>query len=406
MHHMTNPSAATPFKHLLLAGGLFVGFWLLSVLSVTGQTTNYHPAVQVTRLRQAIQTYQALVGQQQWKTFQDKSCLKPGEVDNCVPDLYANLVLTGDLPPSLSQQDSAFTQKLAQGVMRFQRRHALEPDGIVGHETMQALNISLPQRLQQLELNLLRWQLDSAYLGQRKVLVNIPDYTLYLLNEEGIVQWQTAVVVGQAGPAFQTIPLESRIGYMVLNPTWTVPQSILTREIAPIMRTDPGYLARNHMVLYRLNGRQRTLISPRSINWKTFSPAQDHLLVVQQPGKGNALGQIKFMFANQHSIYLHDTPSKALFAHPKRAYSHGCVRVQNPQLLAAYLMSPNWQNGPDKPYKLPPLTSPEQNVFLPKPLPVKLAYYTAWVNDAGEVQFRADVYAKDKTIAQPLHVLP
>ncbi|WP_082161552.1 L,D-transpeptidase family protein [Rufibacter radiotolerans] len=383
---------------------LLLAFFVLFLLSgfslpVYAQATNFNPAVQAARLRLALQYYRGLVTNPQWKAFPDKSCLKAGEPDNCLPDLYINLKLTGDLPLTANPKDSvAFEKDLLQGVKKFQRRHGLEPDGIVGTQTLAALNISIPRRIQQMELNLRRWEADSAKTPQPLVLVNIPDYSLYVLQESGKVIWQTRVVVGQLGREFHTKPLESKISYFVLNPTWNVPKSIIWREIIPIMQTDPGYLARNNMTVYRLTRNSRIPVSPSSINWFTLNPSDETMQVIQKPGNDNALGRIKFLFDNPYHIYLHDTPVKSLFKHPARAYSHGCVRVQHPEVLAALLMRQNWKTPAPKPYPLLPLSRTEQNVFLPKPVAIKIAYYTCWVNDAGEIQFRTDIYGKDVTI--------
>ncbi|GAB2533374.1 L,D-transpeptidase family protein [Rufibacter soli] len=379
-------------------------FWLSSVYQPAfAQTTNFSPQVQAARLRVVLKYYQALEHNPQWKSFPDKSCLKSGEPDNCLPDVYLNLKLTGDLPLSAVPEDSAtFEKQLTEGIKRFQRRHGLKPDGMVGNQTLAALNVPLPRRIQQMELNLRRWEADSALAPRPLVLVNIPDYTLYVLRETGQPIWQTPVVVGQVGPEFHTKPLESKITYFVLNPTWNVPKSIIWREIIPILQTDPGYLARNNMVVYRVTRAGRTVVSPNSINWFTLDPSDESMQVIQEPGIDNALGRIKFLFANPFHIYLHDTPAKSLFNHPARAYSHGCVRVQHPEMLAALLMKQNWNGSLPKPYPLLPLGKREQNVFLPSPVAIKIAYFTCWVNDAGELQFRPDIYRKDITIEEAM----
>ncbi|GGK85430.1 murein L,D-transpeptidase [Rufibacter glacialis] len=374
---------------------LSLAVWVLMGPSAFQQTTTFAPAVQVARLQQAILKYQALAQQNQWVFFKENVCFKAEESDTCHVDLRQNLLLTGDLPATVAPEDSTYDAHLQQAVRWFQRRHGLPADGVVGNQTLEALNVSPAQRLRQLQVNLQRRQEAAAQVPERQVLVNIPNFTLHLLDSTGREAWQTRVVVGQPGEAYQTLPLESRIGYLVLNPTWTVPQSIFRREIIPLMRRDPAYLARNRMQLFRLSGTTRTLVSPASVNWHRLDPAKEPYLVVQSPGANNALGRIKFMFANPHDIYLHDTPAKALFQHPTRVYSHGCVRVQHPETLATYLLNHHWpQNLPPAP--LLKQTSPEKAIFLPTPVKVKLAYYTSWVDDAGQLHFRKDLYGLDR----------
>ncbi|MGV3539377.1 MAG: L,D-transpeptidase family protein [Rufibacter sp.] len=371
--------------------------FLLALLcsEVQAQTTIYAPAVQVARLRQALEEYRHLDQDNLWATFPEKACLRPGDKDPMIAGLRTNLFLLGDLPSLASATDSSFDEVLTQAVKNFQTRHGLVPDGIAGQSTLEALNITPSQRVAQLELNLNRWQADTTQGNQARVFVNLPDYTLHLLDSTGRPVWHTRVVIGQIPKNYQTVPLESRIGYLVTNPTWTVPQSILRREIVPMLRSNPNYLAQNNMVLYRLEGTKRIPVTPNTINWQTIDLAKEKLLVVQQPGPHNALGKVKFMFANPYDIYLHDTPAKALFNHPVRTYSHGCVRVQLPEMLAGYLMSQRWAVG-IRALQIPQSGS-EQKVFLPKPVPIKLAYYTAWVDDQGQVQFRKDIYGLDKS---------
>ncbi|WP_082893818.1 L,D-transpeptidase family protein [Rufibacter ruber] len=380
---------------------LLLPFLLLFCASAWGQTKTFVPAVQIQRLKAALQEYQHLDEDNLWTTFPNKTCLRPGEKDPLISGLRTNLFLMGDLPSLASPTDSSFDELLTQAVKKFQRRHGLEADGVAGQATLEALNITPAQRRAQLALNLQRWQADSSRTPQPLVLVNLPEFMLHLLDSTGTQVWETQVVIGQTPKIYQTVPLESKISYLVVNPTWTVPQSIIKREIAPMLKTNPQYLAQNNMVVYRLQGKTRVPVSPSAINWENFDAARENILVVQQPGPHNALGRIKFMFANQHSIYLHDTPAKSLFSHPIRAYSHGCVRVQNPEKLGAYLLDQNWADGL-QPAKALQQTSPEKNLYLPKPIPVKLAYYTSWVDDNGEVQFRRDLYQLDAlTTPQP-----
>ncbi|RNI28204.1 hypothetical protein EFA69_19240 [Rufibacter immobilis] len=372
----------------------FFGFWWASG-AVQAQTSTFAPARQVELLQEARQRFLSLAKSNQWQPVDKHLCLVACEKAPEVPGLKVLLQLTGDLPAHVSEKDSLFDDTLIEAVRRFQRRHGLIPDGVVGPQTLEALNVSPAQRLAQIELNLKRWQLALAQPAQRMVFVNLPDFSLHLLNETGQPVWRTNVIIGQTNKDFQTIPMESQITYLVLNPTWTVPQSILRREIIPLLKHDPNYLTRNRMLVYRQDGAQRVQVSPKELFSNPAGVAKGIYWVVQQPGPTNSLGKIKFMFPNLHDIYLHDTPNRTLFAHPVRAYSHGCVRVQNPELLGSYLLNPDWaETGKSSP--LLKDNSLNKKITLPAPVAVTLAYYTAWVDEKGDLQFRNDLYGIDK----------
>ncbi|PRY07283.1 putative peptidoglycan binding protein [Pontibacter ummariensis] len=355
------------------------------------------------RLQQALQQYQQLAEQENWAYFPDNLCLQARDSNAYVLDLRKNLRLTGDLPLPEAPLSAVFDNTLTSAVKKFQQRHGLRADGIVGYETVQELNVPLSLRVRQIELNLKRWQDFAANPVQPKVFVNIPDYTLHLLDNSQKTVWTTRVVVGHVGKAYQTVSLEGLLSYLVLNPSWNVPASIVRREIIPILKEDIGYLERNHMSLYQLQGNQKIKIPAHAVDWQTADPTRDNLFVVQEPGSWNALGRVKFIFPNPYAIYLHDTPAKALFSQGKRAYSHGCIRVQYPDSLAAYLLSDLW----GKPTDIQALwrnTAPDKIVRLPEPTPVKLGYYTCWVDDKGILQFRRDIYQLDNVVASEPHL--
>ncbi|GEO07128.1 cell wall degradation protein [Adhaeribacter aerolatus] len=330
----------------------------------------------------------------EWATFPKDLCLRPNDTLDFILNLRKNLLLTGDLEKKVNSANNFFDPALTMAVKKFQRRHNLASDGIAGQQTIEALNITPAQRVQQIQLNIKRWQADSALMVQPHVLVNIPDYTLQLIGKAHHTIWQTRVIVGQTLKGFSTTIMAGNITYLVINPGWHIPQSIILREIIPILKADPAYLTRNHMTLYRLNGSRSIKTSAEAINWFTFNPINEPIRIVQEPGPWNALGNLKFIFPNENNIYLHDTPFKALFEQPVRTYSHGCIRVEHPHTLATYLLSTNWQNPVE-------LTSIRQEkelnkiMPLPKPVPVKIGYYTCWVDAAGDLQFRKDIYKLD-----------
>jgi L,D-transpeptidase YcbB len=388
-----NLNKGTPDKNILLKWKyyVFVFAFSLSLFIPLASVGNPAPAE---RLTKALLQYKQMAALNQWVTFPNNICLRPGDTLDFILGLRTNLLLTGDLETKNNQAKNFFDQALILAVQKFQRRHNLAPDGVVGQQTLEALNITPAQRVKQIELNIKRWESDSILMAQPHVLVNIPDFSLQLITHAYNPVWETRVIVGQTQQDFQTIVMSGSITHLVVNPAWHIPQSIIQREIIPILKTDPHYLVRNHMTLYRVSGSRKTKISARDINWFTFNPATEPIRIVQEPGPWNSLGNIKFIFPNPHNIYLHDTPAKSLFNQPVRTYSHGCIRVEHPKTLASYLLSNNWHNPIDL-GKLKKETGLDKEIFLPQPVPVILGYYTSWVDAAGALQFRKDIYQLD-----------
>ncbi|MGV3589321.1 MAG: L,D-transpeptidase family protein [Adhaeribacter sp.] len=364
--------------------------WLVMPFWTIAQTI--HP--QVPRLLQALEHYRQLAAQNTWASFPADIFLRPGDSSPHIPNLRHNLLLTRDLPQTDTSSLFLYDKALLAAVIKFQERHGLKADGKIGKLTIEAFNITPVQRIRQLEFNLRRWQADTISLNSQRVLLNIPDFTLKLLDGNYQLIWQTRVIVGQPQAGRQTALLTSKLAYLVLNPTWNIPANIIQKEIIPVLKKDPNYLARNQMRLYKIKQGKKYLVSVRTINWQTANPERGSLMIIQAPGKDNALGRIKFIFDNAHQIYLHDTPDKDLFNQEIRHYSHGCVRVQNPEILATYLLNQNWQQMLPQPLEFKESLA-EQLIYLPKPLPLKIGYFTSWVNDKGLVQFRADIYNLD-----------
>jgi murein L,D-transpeptidase YcbB/YkuD len=317
---------------------------------------------------------------------------------------------TGDLPPlgQLAQVGSEtadfdvemrFDHEVAQAVRQIQRRHGLHVDGIVGRHTLAALNVPVQERLQQLRHNLENGQLPED-VGDRYILVNIPDFTLRLIDRNREV-WATRVVVGERQR--RTPMLRSTIDHLVFNPYWHVPSRIAKQELLPRVVADPHYLAEQQMEIVAPSGQ---VLDPSGIDWTAVNAQDFPYRIRQRPGAHNALGRVKFIFPNTYGVYLHDTPSRALFARAERAFSHGCVRVEKPLELAAYLLRERERE----------LRTPEQMeqmirrgertyVRLPQPIEVHFVYRTAWVDDDGTVQFRPDIYRHADTPSETLPIL-
>jgi len=270
----------------------------------------------------------------------------------------------------------------------------LRVDGKLGPETIESLNRSASHRVRQIELNLERWRWLPADLGERRIEVNLPAFMLDTV-EDGRVTATMKVVVGKAGAA--TPAFGDQMTYVVINPYWNVPASIVASEIAPKALEDPGYLVAHDFEVVSGWGDAEHVVSPYVRDWHAALDGRWEYRVRQRPGPGNSLGRIKFMFPNEHNIYLHDTPARHLFNEAKRSYSHGCIRVERPLDLAAFVFRSDARWTRERVQRT--IASGHQvQVNLRDDIPVYLLYWTAWVDDAGTVHFRDDVYGHDRAL--------
>jgi murein L,D-transpeptidase YcbB/YkuD len=291
----------------------------------------------------------------------------------------------------LAEAETLFDESLEHAVQIAQQRHGLLVDGVVGPQTRVALNVSVQERIRQLALNMERWRQNFRERGERYVLVNIPGYSLDVVNK-GQSEIRMRVVVGK--PSWRTPSFQSTITQVVVNPYWSVPSGITKKEILPQVRKNPMYLRDQNMEVLDGWGATARTVDPTQIDWDHLTSSRFPYRFRQRPGPQNALGRVKFNFPNIHNVYLHDTPAHRLFAKPKRAFSHGCIRVENPLELALYLLqdNPTWtlehlqktiQGGT------------QRYVNLPTPIDVHIVYQTAWVDDNDIIQFRHDIYSYD-----------
>jgi murein L,D-transpeptidase YcbB/YkuD len=314
----------------------------------------------------------------------DGPVLRPGHSDARLPAIRDRLELT----PSTSQ---LYDELTVDAVKAFQEGQGLEVDGIIGPATVAALNGGTATRREDIIANMERWRWMPSDLGDFRVFVNIPEFRLWI-ERNGQPEYTTRVVVGTTKN--QTPIFSDNIRHLVVNPYWNVPSSILRGEIAPAVLANPGYTDSHNMdLLY--NG---SPVSPWSVDWSQVSASNFPFRVRQRPGAGNALGQIKFLFPNKHDVYLHDTPSKSLFSRSYRAFSHGCVRVQNPMEFADALMvnEPNISRASLEAM----FGSSERWVNPETQIPVHLAYFTLRVDEDGTIRSFGDVYGHhEKLIA-------
>lgn len=353
-----------------------------------------HPAY--ARLRKALAEYRAIEARGGWPFIPSGPLLRPGGNDPRTPLLRRRLQIEGDLPMALSGRAEHYDEGLAYAVRRFQVRHGLKVDGIVGEETLEVLNVPVEQRIEQIILTMERWRWLPQELGERHVIVNIPAYEL-VVYEAGRARMSMPVIIGsRERPTPVTTGL---LHTVVFNPYWTVPRNIAVNDLVPKQRRDPDYLTdHNIRVFSTWNGGHE--LSPSSIDWKALNEDNFPYMLRQDPGPRNALGQVKFLFNNRFSVYLHDTPNGGLFAESVRAYSSGCIRVEEPERLASFMLegdeAVSWS---EEAVASVIRTHHTREQELSEPIPVYLLYLTVWVGEDNSVNFRNDIYGEDTLLA-------
>jgi len=316
--------------------------------------------------------------------------IRPGNTDARVPAIRQRLALVASL------EDMVYDTTTVEAVKEFQRTAGLDPDGVIGPATIAALNGGLPVTREDIIANMERWRWMPTDLGSFHVFVNIPEYRLYI-RDAGREAYTTRVVVGT--PRNQTPIFSDNIRHIVVNPYWNVPSSILRNEVAPAVLRNPGYLSGQNMEL--LYG--GSVVSASSVNWSAVASSSDFpFRVRQRPGPGNALGQIKFLFPNKHDVYLHDTPSRSLFSRDTRAFSHGCVRVENPMEFADALTA--HEASIDR-STLEAMFGPSERWVNPeRQIPVHLVYFTVRVDPAGNLASFGDVYGHNERLIEMMEL--
>jgi len=347
-------------------------------------------------VRNALARYRSIAAAGGWPTVPPGPTLRAGERDERVPAIRQRLAVTGDHPAVDAQNDDPlrFDASLETAVKAFQTRHSLEIDGAVGPATLAAMKVPVADRVDQLRLTLerARWIVNDA--DTSVVVVNIAAAEVYVIDQ-GTWIWKRRAVVGRS---YRQTPLfRGLMTYLEINPTWTVPPGILRNDILPEVRKDPGYLGRSNMTLLDRSGKA---VDPDSVDWNTLQGMP--YTFRQEPGPSNALGRIKFMFPNEHFVFLHDTPNRALFERSERTFSSGCIRVENPFSLAAVLLRDpgTWSEQAVREAVDEGQTS---RVRLAEPWPVYLLYWTAEADEAGIVRFFPDIYGRDARVLEALN---
>ncbi|MEP0276669.1 MAG: L,D-transpeptidase family protein [Nitratireductor sp.] len=339
----------------------------------------------VGHVEQAIAQYSAIVSRGGWPMVPATKKLRLGVVDRDVEALRRRLMISGDLAQSAGMS-SAFDTYVDTAVKRFQSRHGLPADGVLGRYTFAAMNVSAPVRLGQLETNIVRLRSMSGFLGDRYVMVNIPAAQIEAVENSRVVLRHTAIV-GKIDR--QTPILNSKINEVIVNPYWNAPVSIVRRDIIPLVRKNPNYLAENSI---RILGPGGTEVDPATIDWSTEEATK--LRFRQDPGKINAMASVKINFPNPHAVYMHDTPQQGLFNKLMRFDSSGCVRVQNVRDLVTWLLrdTDGWNR---QRFEQTIKTGESTPVALAAPVPVYFTYISAWSTGDQVGHFRDDIYGRD-----------
>lgn len=321
-------------------------------------------------LQKAVERYERIQQRNDWNQIvvPGGSLLKLNDISPAIAAIKARLELLGDVRRPGSSD--VFTPKLEEAVRSFQLRHGLEDNGQISPAFLKALNVSINIRIQQIAVNMERVLRDTIHVTGKRIIVNIPEYKLYVYEDSREVLSMDIVVGKTTNP---TVLFSDTLEHIVFSPYWNVPASIVKNEILPVINT--GYLKKHNMEI---------------------TSKVDGLPVIRQkPGSQNALGNVKFLFPNKYDIYFHDTPSKSLFAKQKRAFSHGCIRLSRPFELSKYVLK-DQSEWTDEKIRAAMNAGKEKRVNLAEKIPVSIIYYTSWVDQWGQVNFRDDIYGHDK----------
>ncbi|QMU26493.1 L,D-transpeptidase family protein [Adhaeribacter radiodurans] len=348
-----------------------------SLLSQPASLTREPVYHQYELLRSFLRRYQEIDKKQEWEIITAKNNgYRQGDKAVNILLIKQRLQVLGDFSGDTASQ--VFDADLVAAVKQFQKRHGLLPDGAIGSNTLAELNTPLKERLRHIMVNMERSRWLPVQEEDDYLVVNIPDFKLHVYRNDSLA-WSCRVVVGKS--VHKTVIFSGEIKYVVFSPYWYVPASIVRREIVPGIRRSATYLKRHNM---------------EQIGHRNGLP-----VIRQKPGPTNSLGQVKFLFPNSYSIYLHDTPSKSLFKENSRAFSHGCIRVSEPARLAAYLLRdyPEWTN---ERIQTAMQAGREQTITLEKQVPVYLVYFTTFIDSQGNINFRKDIYDRDERLAEVL----
>jgi murein L,D-transpeptidase YcbB/YkuD len=350
------------------------------------------------QLQEAIDRYEQFADEGGFPTVPEGEILEEGERSPRVVALRERLAADGTDVPGAST-DSVFDGRLVAALAEFQERHGLAVDSVLGPNTVAALNVPVEDRIRRMRANLVRWQWLPNDLGDRYIFVNLPEYRLHAYDG-GEEVLSMGVIVGKNYDDRATPVFSDSMTYAEFRPYWNIPPSIVREEIVPDALEQPGYMEENNYEIIPTYGvAPDNTIPPTPTNLRAAAAGEYRMR--QEPGPENALGLVKYMFPNNFAIYLHDTPADHLFEERERAFSHGCIRVEDPPALGAFVFEEKgWtaEEIADKMQNSPPVNE----VDVPTPIPVFILYLTAFVDDDGRVNFRDDLYGYDEPIVEAL----
>lgn len=350
-------------------------------------------------LRQALVHYRSIAKIGGWPHIPKKGpMIRPDKSDRRIPSIRLRLTMTGDHPYDHDTRQG-YDQLLQDAVERFQERHGLKIDGIIGPQTLSAMNVPVEARIRQIILNMERWRWKKEDLGKKYVLVDIAGFRLQgIENDTTIVEMPVIV-----GKSYQQTPVFSdRIRYVEFNPYWNVPRSIARKEMLPKLIKDPSYLIQHHIRVFSNWLSTAVELDPYLIDWQKLGRKIVGFRLRQDYGPWNVLGSIKFVFPNRYNVYLHDTLTQNLFKNHRRTFSHGCIRVAEPEQLAHFVLGGENSGWDFKRIDELVDTGKRTIVRLPQPVAIHITYRTTWLAPKGVVHFRNDVYNRDKKLIKAL----
>ena len=346
------------------------------------------------QLQKEVQRYRKIKADGGWPTIYLNMTLKPGNRAEEVRSLRERLIVTKDyVPCSDSAEGTVYDSCLQDAVKHFQLRNGLKDDGEVGPMTLRVLNKTVEDRIETMLLNLDRIKWLNVPHSKRHIIINIPDFMLYF-EEDGELIQSIRTIVGT--PKNPTPIFSNTVKTIVLNPQWNVPKSIIQKEMIPKLLKNPNAMSKQKIEIFNGWGKDAAKIDPASVNWSKYRHSK-HMpyRFAQTAGTHNALGKVKFLFPNKFSVYMHDTPTKHLFVKNKRAFSHGCIRLQKPRELLETFSTFNNNVDFEKSQEI--LKGKKKAYYaLQKRVPVDVIYLTSWVDYDGKLQFRNDVYQYDE----------
>ena len=350
-------------------------------------------------LRHALARLRSLAAANGWPVLDASKTLRLGDGSSAVGALRRRLAVSGDLGPIGPNEDSLFFDAtLASAVKRFQQHNGLKADGIVGRSTIGMLNVPVEQRIRQVVVNLERWRWLPHDLETRYIMVNTADFNLKAV-ENGRVYLQMRVVVGR--PARRSPVFSASMTYLVVNPYWNVPRTIAVEDILPELQKDVSYLAKRGIHVFQSWELDAPEVDPATVDWQAYHASRFPFRLRQDPGPYNDLGRFKFMFPNPFAVYLHDTPNRSLFKRVQRDFSSGCIRVEAPFVLANFVLAGDGRWTSDALSEA--IGNGEtRTIWLKRPVAVHLLYMTAWADKTGVIQFRRDIYDRDRDLDRAL----